>query len=130
MIAESYDLTKPTVKKKAQAAVDDTIPATDFKSRVYEVVKRIPSGTVATYGQIAAYAGNPKAARAVGNALHVNPDPDHTPCYRVVNAQGKLTGAFAFGGINRQRELLEEDGIDVLNYYVDLTEFQWQPNDR
>ena len=94
--------------------------------KIYEVVKQIPSGCVATYGQIAALAGNPRAARVVGNALHVNPDPEHTPCYRVVNSQGRLTGAFAFGGIYVQKNLLEEDGIEVENFKVDLKEYQWK----
>ena len=75
--------------------------------KIYEVVRRIPSGTVATYGQIAALAGNRHWARVVGYALHANPDPDHIPCYRVVNRNGQVSSAFAFGGKNRQIELLE-----------------------
>ncbi len=98
---------------------------TDFYERVYNAVKQIPSGCVATYGQIAALAGSPGAARAVGNALHLNPEPDRIPCFRVVNSTGKLTGAFAFGGIFRQKELLEEDGVEVQNFRVDLKEYQW-----
>ena len=97
----------------------------EMYEKIYEAVKQIPSGCVATYGQIAALAGNPKAARVVGNALHVNPEPDKIPCFRVVNAQGRLTGAFAFGGMFRQKELLEEDGIEVVNFKVDLKEYQW-----
>ena len=81
MIAESYDLVTDSPTK-----------------RIYEAVKKIPKGCVATYGQVAAMAGEPKMARAVGNALHKNPDPDHIPCYRVVNSKGELSGAFAFGG--------------------------------
>lgn len=94
-------------------------------NKIYDIVKRIPAGYVATYGQIAALAGNSKAARVVGNALHVNPDSEHIPCFRVVNVQGKLTGAFAFGGIYRQKELLERDGVKVVNFRVDLEEYQW-----
>ena len=51
-------------------------------NRIYDAVRRIPYGRVATYGQIAALAGNPRWARVVGYALHVNPDPDSIPCYR------------------------------------------------
>ena len=98
-----------------------------FSQRVYEVVKQIPPGRVATYGQVAAYAGNPRAARAVGNALHVNPDPEHVPCFRVVNSQGFLSGAFAFGGLYVQRDRLREDGVEVVNFRVDLSRFQWDP---
>ena len=58
--------------------------------RIYEAVKRIPKGHVATYGKIAEMAGDHRMARAVGNALHKNPDPEHIPCFRVVNAKGEL----------------------------------------
>lgn len=88
--------------------------------RIYEATKKIPKGKVATYGQIAALAGNPRMARAVGNALHKNPDPDTIPCYRVVNAKGELSGEFAFGGKGAQACLLEADGIEVVDGVVDL----------
>lgn len=88
--------------------------------RIYEAVKKIPKDSVATYGQIAELAGNKGMARAVGNALHKNPDPDNIPCYRVVNSKGELSGAFAFGGANRQENLLKADGIEVVNGKVDL----------
>ncbi len=81
--------------------------------RIYEQVSRIPRGKVATYGQIALYAGNARWARVVGYALHVNPDPDSIPCYRVVNREGKVSSAFAFGGENMQILLLRADGIEV-----------------
>ena len=68
-------------------------------------------------------AGNPKMARAVGNALHKNPDPNDTPCYRVVNAKGELAGAFAFGGAQVQEQLLRADGIEVKNGRVDLQKY-------
>ena len=96
-----------------------------FAQQVYETVKKIPSGKVATYGQIARLSGHPGAARAVGNALHKNPDPDHVPCFRVVNASGDLTGSFAFGGIYVQRDLLREDGVEVVNLKVNLKKYQW-----
>lgn len=101
-----------------------------FREAVYAAVRRIPRGKVATYGQIAALAGSPGAARAAGNALHCNPDGDATPCYRVVNAQGKLSGAFAFGGIDEQKRRLEADGIEVINMRVDLAEYKWRPLNR
>ena len=96
-----------------------------FYEAIYQAVMRIPAGHVATYGQIAALAGNPRAARAVGNALHINPAPDLIPCFRVVNAKGMLSAAFAFGGPERQRELLEDDGVEVINYQVNLKEYRW-----
>ncbi len=79
--------------------------------KIYEVVKSIPRGKVATYGQVALLAGNPRWARVVGYALHVNPDPASIPCYRVVNREGRVSEAFAFGGGNVQRELLEAEGV-------------------
>lgn len=103
MIADSYDLVTDSPTK-----------------RIYEAVKKIPHGRVATYGQIAALAGEPKMCRAVGNALHKNPDPEGVPCYRVVNAKGELSGAFAFGGPRVQQEKLEAEGIKVVNGKVDL----------
>ena len=106
MIAESYDLVTDNPTK-----------------RIYEAVKKIPRGKVATYAQVAAMAGNPKMCRAVGNALHKNPDPDNIPCYRVVNAKGELAGAFAFGGPDVQANLLRADGIEVIDNKVDLTKY-------
>ena len=90
---------------------------------IYEAVKQIPKGRVATYGQVAQLAGDKKMARAVGNALHKNPDPDSIPCYRVVNAKGELAGEFAFGGEKAQQKLLEADGIEVNNGKVDLKKY-------
>ena len=78
---------------------------------IYEVVKSIPKGKVATYGQVARLAGNPRWSRVVGYALHVNPAPGVIPCHRVVNREGKVAPAFAFGGSDIQRELLEAEGI-------------------
>ena len=75
--------------------------------RIYAVVKKIPRGTVASYGQVALLAGNPRWARVVGYALHANPDPEGIPCYRVVTKDGRTSPAFAFGGADIQRALLE-----------------------
>ncbi len=109
MIAESYDLISDCPSK-----------------RIYEAVKKIPYGTVATYSQIAELAGDRKMARAVGNALHKNPDPENIPCFRVVNARGELAGEFAFGGSGEQAKLLEAEGITVTDGKVDLNIYQWK----
>lgn len=106
MIKESYDLVTDSPSK-----------------RIYEAVKRIPKGKVASYSQVAAMAGNPRMCRAVGNALHHNPDPENIPCYRVVNAKGELSGAFAFGGADEQERRLAADGIPVINGIVDLEKY-------
>ena len=106
MIAESYDLVTDSPAK-----------------RIYEAVRQVPKGKVATYGQIAELAGDKKMCRAVGNALHKNPDPELTPCYRIVNAKGELAGAFAFGGENAQADRLRADGIEVVDGRVDLEKY-------
>ena len=93
----------------------------------YAIVKQIPRGRVATYGQIAACSGNPRRARLVGYALHVNPRPGVIPCHRVVNKEGRVSSAFAFGGENTQIALLRQEGVTVSdNGYVSLAEFQWK----
>ena len=68
-------------------------------------------------------AGNKKMSRAVGNALHKNPDPDNIPCFRVVNSKGELSGEFAFGGKDAQAKLLRAEGIEVINGKVDLRKY-------
>ena len=93
--------------------------------KIYEVVCEIPYGKVATYGQIAELAGNRRWARVVGYALHANPDPEHIPCYRVVNKAGEVSRAFAFGGMNRQIELLEKEGIEFIDGKVDMKQYCW-----
>ena len=94
-------------------------------SLIYEKVKLIPRGRVATYGQIAALAGNPRWSRVVGYALHVNPEPGIIPCHRVVDRNGRLAPAFAFGGEDAQKTLLEREGVAVAGGHVDLNKFGW-----
>lgn len=79
---------------------------------IYKIVSSIPTGSVTTYGTVARLAGNPRLARVVGYALHANPAPGIIPCHRVVNRLGEVSSAFAFGGGNRQRELLEAEGVE------------------
>ena len=106
MIADSYDLVADSTTK-----------------RIYEAVKRIPKGCVATYGQVAAMAGNERMSRAVGNALHKNPTPGIVPCHRVVDAKGRLAGGFAFGGMEAQAALLALEGVEVVDGKVDLEKY-------
>lgn len=94
--------------------------------KIYDVVRQIPKGMVATYGQVAELAGSRRWARVVGYALHANPNPDEIPCYRVVNREGRLSDAFAFGGMNQQKVLLEADGIEIVDNHVDLERYQWK----
>ena len=113
MIAESYDLVTDSPSK-----------------RIYEAVKKIPKGRVATYGQIAELAGDRKMARAGGNALHNNPDPANIPCHRVVNSKGMLAGGFAFGGVEVQARFLREEGVEVIDGKVDLNRFGIRTDQR
>lgn len=99
----------------------------DFSGRVCRLVKQIPAGKVATYGQIAAQLGNPKAARAVGNALHSNPDPKNIPCHRVVNKSGRLVTGYAFGGPKEQKRKLLAEGVKFKDRnHVDLGKSLWR----
>ena len=96
--------------------------------KIYEQVKLIPRGKVATYGQIAILAGNPRWSRVVGYALHVNPDPDGIPCHRVVTKDGRLSSAFAFGGENMQKQLLTDEGVLFRgDNTVDMKKCMWNP---
>ena len=98
-----------------------------MKQKVYEFVRTIPQGKVVTYGQIAQYLGNKGLARVVGNILHGNPQPDVYPCFKVVNAQGRLAEHFGCGGLQEQKRRLEADGIRVTDGRVDLKKYQWRP---
>lgn len=98
-----------------------------MQAQVLNYLLTIPKGKVVTYGQIAEAIGCPGGARAVGNALHKNPDGNRYPCYKVVNSKGELSGRFAFGGITVQQEKMEADGIKVINSCVDLAKYQFHP---
>ena len=136
---EAYDAVIPGYHQNKKywntIILDGTIPEKDIKKMIkesYDIITDSPTkesikesnkfqkGMWQTYGQVAAMAGNPKMSRAVGNALHKNPDPENIPCFRVVNAKGELAGAFAFGGEGNQAKLLEEDGVVVVDGKVDL----------
>ena len=102
----------------------------NFFDKVYIAVNQIPQGNVATYGQIAYAVGSPRAARQVGYALHVNPQPGIIPCHRVVNRFGKMAPAFAFGGEEVQAQLLKAEGVEVVKtedgFAVDLEKYLYQ----
>lgn len=83
----------------------------NFFDQVYEVVKKIPKGSVMTYGQIAEIIGT-KDVRKVGWALHANKDPDEIPCHRVVNKDGRLAPGYAFGGVGEQKAKLLAEGVE------------------
>ena len=107
-----------------------------FNDRVYAVVRGIPRGKVATYGQVAALVGAPRCAMMVGYALHANPEQGVIPCHRVVFRDGSLAPGFAFGGPDAQRSLLEGEGVTFVppkesgnagdgGWRVDLDRCRW-----
>ncbi len=101
-----------------------------FADKVFEQVRRIPRGRVATYGQIARMIGSPRSARYVGYALRTNPspgtDPADIPCHRVVFKDGALAPGFAFGGPDVQREMLIGEGVVFADdEHVDMGACLW-----
>jgi methylated-DNA-protein-cysteine methyltransferase-like protein len=99
-----------------------------FFEDVYEVVKKIPKGKVATYGQIAKILGYPRKAKIVGWALHKNPYYGEVPCHRVVNRNGESSSGFAFGGEHEQQKLLEQEGIIFdESGKINLKKYLWNP---
>jgi methylated-DNA-protein-cysteine methyltransferase related protein len=96
-----------------------------FTEKVYEISKKIPKGRVATYSQIAALVGSPKASRAVGCAMKNNPHMPIVPCHRVVSSTGKLTG-YSAGGISVKKAMLLEEGVYFVGDKVDLSKSQWR----
>jgi len=99
-----------------------------FNSKVYEFVRQIPEGKVASYGQIACMAGSWRASRAVGYALHRNPYQGKVPCHRVVFQDGRLAKGFVFGGAGVQRQLLEAEGVEfTADGCVNMNKCRWKP---
>lgn len=94
--------------------------------KVYDTVEKIPCGKVSTYGAVAAMIGNPRLARVVGYALHVNPRPGIIPCHRVVNRNGFPAPGFAFGGEDVQKSMLEAEGVVFeSDGHIDLIKYGW-----
>ena len=99
-----------------------------FFQRAYGVVRQIPPGRVATYGQVARMMGEPRKARYVGFAMHSSPGlAGGVPCHRVVFADGSLAPGFAFGGPEEQRKMLEAEGVGFLaSGKVDMRRNEWE----
>lgn len=99
-----------------------------FFERTYEVVRQIPEGRVATYGQVARMLGEPRKARFVGFAMHASPGmAGGVPCHRVVFKDGSLAPGFAFGGPDEQRRLLEGEGVLFLpDGRADMERCAWE----
>ncbi len=98
-----------------------------LRTKIHAVVRRIPSGRVATYGQVAALAGFARHARQVGHALHDLPAASDLPWHRVVNARGEVSARAAVGWEDVQRDLLEQEGVELVRDRIDLARYGWKP---
>ena len=102
-----------------------------FFDKVYQVVRQIPYGKVTSYGAIASYLGTAGSARMVGWALNANRSGTEVPAHRVVNRNGLLTGKHHFGGINLMQQLLENEGIEIIDSQIQNFESVfWDPGDH
>ena len=102
----------------------------DFFEKVYEVTRQIPHGRVSTYGAIARYLGTARSARMVGWALNNSHHGKYVPAHRVVNRNGQLTGKRHFGTSTAMEQLLQNEGIEVVeNQIVDFEKHFWDPYD-
>lgn len=99
--------------------------------RIYQLVKKIPKGKVATYGQIAALVGSPRAARIVGYALHLIDENSNIPWQRVINRQGIISTTCQEHPPALQADILRSEGVEVKNnqgfFQIDLKKYLWQP---
>lgn len=103
------------------------MPDIDFYAKVYAVVRQVPYGRVTSYGAIANFLGAPRSARMVGYAMNLSHDKD-VPAHRVVNRNGLLTGKFHFAGKSLMQQLLESEGVRVVDDVVqDFDRLFWDP---
>ena len=139
-VIADFDVTAAMLKRFVRQALKGSvfsrvrmvvcIPAgvTEVESRaVFDAAKQAGATDVDLVEEpMAAAVGAPRCARQVGWALHVNPEPGVIPCHRVVNREGRLAPAFAFGGPDVQASLLEAEGVQVEGGYVDLSKYRWE----
>jgi methylated-DNA-protein-cysteine methyltransferase-like protein len=103
------------------------LPDEQFCKRVYEIAAQIPAGKVMTYGQIAALLDAPRAAREVGRAMAITPVELHISCHRVVNKSGAMAPGYVFGGAEKQRAMLEQEGVTFkADDCINMAKHLWQ----
>lgn len=100
----------------------------NFFERVYDIVRQIPEGKVTSYGAIAKALGAARSARMVGWAMNASHNLEDVPAHRVVNRIGVLSGKHHFDGTNLMQQLLENEGIQVVdNQIIDFEKHFWEP---
>lgn len=100
----------------------------NFFERVYDIVRQIPEGKVTSYGAIAKAIGAARSARMVGYAMNASHDMEDVPAHRVVNRKGVLTGKHHFDGTNLMAQLLENEGVKVIdNQIINFEKHFWEP---
>lgn len=100
----------------------------NFFEKVYEVVRQIPHGKVTSYGAIAKAIGSPQSSRMVGYAMNASHNLEDVPAHRVVNRNGILTGKHHFDGTNLMQQLLEAEGLKIIdNKIQNFKDFYWEP---
>ncbi len=100
----------------------------NFFDKVYQIARLIPEGRVTSYGAIAKYLGAARSARMVGWAMNASHDMDDIPAHRVVNKAGLLTGKHHFDGTNLMQQLLEGEGVEIVDHQiVNLGKYFWDP---
>ena len=105
------------------------MPRQPFTARVIELIRSIPKGTVATYGGIAALAGNPRAARQVARILHSCSEMEGLPWHRVVNREGRIAVKTEWNHAEQEERLAREGVVFSGSGRIDLERFLWQPGD-
>ena len=101
----------------------------NFFEKVYAIVRQIPEGRVTSYGAIARSIGSPQSARMVGWAMNASHAVEDVPAHRVVNRLGLLTGKHHFEGTNLMQQLLENEGVEVIDNQIQrFDEIFWDPN--
>jgi methylated-DNA-protein-cysteine methyltransferase-like protein len=119
----------PTIEllKIVKEKREEVPESTSFHQRVKGVIQKIPKGKVATYGQIAALAGNPRAARQVVRVLHSSSRKDNLPWHRVVNKEGKISLKLNYG-YETQKRLLRREGVKFnKDDTIDFSRYLWSP---
>lgn len=130
-VLDTAERSRHTACVQRTAAKPPVTAPDEIRARILAVVRRIPSGKVATYGQIAALAGFARHARQVGYALNDLATGSNVPWHRVINARGEVSARAAVGWEDVQKDLLEQEGVSFgVHDRIDLARHGWKPRTR